>query len=652
MCGIAGLFSPEISPEERKQAVARMCAAMIHRGPDDFGIRDFGLACIGMRRLSIIDRSPQGGQPMPNEDQSKWVVQNGEIYNFQALRSELEAKGHTFRSRADTEVILHLYEEVGAACCERLRGMFGFALWNADRRELLLARDRLGIKPLYYAEVPGGWAFASEIGALLASGLVEAELDPAALDLYLAFGYSQPPRTLIKGIFALLPGHHAFIREGRIAVERWWDFPQAGSVSVAEDEIIPRLRAILEESVRLHRISDVPVGAFLSGGVDSTAVVGLMSRLLDEPVRTFSVGFDTGPRALDERSAARDAAREFGTAHTELVVGGADMAAELPNIVDHIDQPSFDAVNTYLVSKATKQGGCTVALSGLGGDEVFGGYRTFGLVPRWGRASRLWGCLPAALRRAIVEHGARFAGERNRQKVRRAQWVDSPESLYGLARLTLWPEERASLYAPDFLEHLRMQPQSTDAVEVLRSLVQPGDRPWRMVSLLEMQTFMSGRLLRDTDAMSMAHSLEVRVPLIDHEVVEFVCGLPGGWERRWGHPKRLLRSALADLLPATTASRKKQGFSLPLGTWMENELREVVDDTLAPESVRRRGIVSPGEVARLYEGFKRGIDHWSVVWQFVILELWMRRTLDVTPVTRPSSRHEPVFEAAQAERSP
>jgi len=630
-----------------------MCAAMVHRGPDDVGLMDFGAACIGMRRLSIIDRSPQGRQPMPNENQSKWVVLNGEIYNFQSLRSELEARGHTFRSRADTEVIPHLYEEFGAACCERLRGMFGFAVWDVDRQELLLARDRLGIKPLYYAKVPGGWAFASEVGALLASGLVEAKLDPVALDLYLALGYTQPPRTLVRGIFALLPGHRAFVRGDRFTVERWWDFPQAGSLSVREGEIIPHLRELLEDSVRLHRISDVPVGAFLSGGIDSTAVVGLMSRLLDEPVRTFSVGFDTPLKGFDERDYASEAARAFGTAHTEVVVRGSDVVKELPRLVEHLDQPSFDGANTYLVSQAAKRGGLTVALSGLGGDEVFGGYRTFGVIPRWSSASRRWGHLPLSVRRAIVATVARGAarmGEHNRQKVRRLQWVDSPERLYALARFTLWPEEQATLYSAEFCAHLGAGKDHEDAAAVLHSLVRPGDRPWRMVSLLEMQAYMGWRLLRDTDAMSMAHSLEVRVPLIDHEVVEFVCGLPAGWERRWGYPKRLLTTALADLLPATIVARKKQGFAFPMAKWIENELREVVADTLSPDSVRRRGIFSPDEVGRLYRGFGDGIYDWSVIWQLVILELWMRRVLDSAPVTRPSSSPEPVCEAAQAPR--
>jgi asparagine synthase (glutamine-hydrolysing) len=639
MCGISGVVSVEISRRERMGAVERMCAAMIHRGPDDSGLRDFGVACIGMRRLSIIDCSVQGRQPMPDENHSKWVVLNGEIYNFQALRSELEARNHTFRSRADTEVIPHLYEELGVACCERLRGMFGLAVWDVDRQELLLARDRLGIKPLYYAEVPGGWAFASEVGALLESGLIEAELDPVALDLYLTFGYTQPPRTLVKGISALPPGHRAVIGGGRIVVERWWDFPQPGSLSLKEQDIIPHLRALLEDTVRLHQISDVPIGAFLSGGVDSTAVVGLMSRLLDEPVRTFSVGFDAAPQGLDERTPAREAARAFGTAHTEVVVGGRDVREQLPRIVEHLDQPSFDGVNTYLVSRAAKRGGLTVALSGLGGDEVFGGYRTFGIVPRWERASRLWARLPSSLRRAImapVARGAALTGKRSVQTIRRMQWVDSPEALFGLARFTLWPEEQAPLYSPGFSEHLRAKNDHNGAAEVLRSLVRPGDRPWRMVSLLEMQAYMGWRLLRDTDAMSMAHSLEVRVPLVDHELVEFVCGLPAGWERRRGYPKRLLTSALADVLPATTVSRKKQGFALPMATWMENELREVVADALAPHSVRSRGLFSPDEISRLYQGFRDGIYDHSVVWQLVILELWMREVLDKPRLSRPA----------------
>lgn len=606
---------------------------MVHRGPDDIGIRDFGAAgcCIGMRRLSIIDRSVQGRQPMSNEDGTKWVVLNGEIYNFQPLRSELEARGHIFRSRTDTEVIPHLYEELGANCCERLRGMFGFAIWDARRRELVLARDRLGIKPLYYSAIPGGVVFASEVGAVLASGLIERELDLRALDHYLTFGYTLPPRTLAKGVFALPAGHRAFIRHGRITVEQWWTFPEAGSVRIGAEEIIPQLRGLLEQSIRLHRISDVPVGAFLSGGIDSTAVVGLMSRLLDEPVRTFSVGFQTAPKGYDERTYAAEAAQAFGSDHTEVVVGARDVLEELPRIVERIDQPSADGVNTYLVSRAAKRGGVTVALSGLGGDEVFGGYGTFRAIPRWGGVAHLWGQLPSSLRReiaAILGYLAAFAGDRNRQKAGRLQWVDSSAGLYALARFALWPEEQASLYSAGVRAYLETASDHDNAMGMLRSLIRSGDRPWRMVSLLEMQTYMGWRLLRDTDAMSMAHSLEVRVPFVDHEVVEFVCGLPPGWERRWGHPKRLLTSALRDVLPQRIVARRKQGFAFPMAQWMEQELRPVVDDALSPDSIRRRGLFSAAQIGRLRAGFRKGIYDGSVLWELVILELWMRAWLD------------------------
>jgi asparagine synthase (glutamine-hydrolysing) len=633
MCGICGIVSAKILHQTRISVIESMCAAMVHRGPDDIGIRDFGAGgcCIGMRRLSIIDRSVQGRQPMANEDGTKWVVLNGEIYNFRLLRSELEAKGHSFRSRTDTEVIPHLYQEVGANGCERLRGMFGFAVWNARRRELVLARDRLGIKPLYYAAIPGGIVFASEIGALLASGLIERELDLGALDHYLALGYAVPPRTLAKGVLALPAGHRAFVRDGRVDVEQWWTFPEAGSVRIGPEEIIPQLRGLLEESIRLHRISDVPVGAFLSGGIDSTAVVGLMSNLLDEPVRTFSVGFQTAPMGFDERTYTAEAAQAFGPDHTEVVVGARDVLEELPRMVEHIDQPSADGVNTYLVSRAAKRGGLTVALSGLGGDEVFGGYGTFRAIPRWGGVAHLWGRLPCSVRRetaSMLGYVAAFAGDRNRQKAGRLWWVDSSAGLYALARFALWPEEQASLYSAGVRAYLETAGDHDNAMGVLRSLIRPGDRPWRMVSLLEMQTYMGWRLLRDTDAMSMAHSLEVRVPFVDHEVVEFVCGLPPGWERRWGHPKRLLTSALRDPLPQRIVARKRQGFAFPMAQWIEQELRPVVDEALSPDSIRRRGLFSTAEIGRLRAGFRKGIYESSVLWKLVILELWMRARLD------------------------
>ncbi|MBI3126039.1 MAG: asparagine synthase (glutamine-hydrolyzing) [Candidatus Tectomicrobia bacterium] len=630
MCGIAGIITEKLSPWARREAVERMCAAMVHRGPDDAGVEEFSSACLGMRRLNIIDTSARGRQPMPNEDKSVWVVLNGEIYNFQFLRSELEGRGHVFRSGADTEVILHLYEEMGEGLCRHLRGMFGFAVWDGPCRRMLFARDRLGIKPFYYAEVPGGWVFASEVGALTASGLVGTEPDYAALDHYLSFGYVPPPRTALRGVHVLPPGHLARIRNGRFSVEQWWDFPEAGEGPDPADDTPARLRSVLEESVRLHRISDVPLGAFLSGGIDSTALVGLMARMTERPVRTFSVGFSDAPEGFDERSYAREAAAAFGAEHTEVVMNGAVVREELPRIIRHLDQPSFDGVNTYLVSRAAREGGVTVALSGLGGDEVFGGYDTYQMIPRWASAARMWGRIPLALRRALgralgggVANGVSATSARAR-KLGRLPWVDSPLGLYALARLTLWPAEKAALYGEDGRSPLAEASGADSVLDLLPALARGGGRPWTMVSRLEMQIYMCWRLLRDTDAMSMAHSLEVRVPLIDHEVVEFVCSLPAGWERRWGHPKRLLTEALSDLLPPRIVSRTKQGFAFPMEKWMKAELREVVEDALSVQSVRRRGFFSPLKVRALYEGFLRGEYEYPVIWQFVVLELWLR----------------------------
>lgn len=634
MCGICGVISERLSPMERKEAVTRMCDAMHHRGPDDFGASDFDSVCLGMRRLRIIDTSAQGSQPMHNEDGSVWVVFNGEIYNFRSLRAELARRGHQFQSKSDTEVLLHLYEEHEAECCKRLRGMFAFAIWDERRKQLLLGRDRLGIKPLYYAQLGDGWIFGSELRALLASNLLDSTLDLPALDAFLAFGYVPPPRTLVRGVKVLPPGHLMRIQGVHCTLERWWDFPEPGSRSCPDSEVVPRLRELLEESIQLHQISDVPLGAFLSGGVDSSAVVGLMSRLSNGPIRTFSIGFEDAPAGYDEREIARETARLFGTDHAEVVVKGSTVRDELERMMASIDQPSFDGLNTFLISQAAKEGGLTVSLSGLGGDEIFGGYDTYRVIPRWGKITQWWARIPEALRSTIAKGTmAAFGGngissaERSR-KFKRLCWVDSPVGLYALARLNLWPQERDSLYADHVLAEVRGDPERIDVMGLLSSLAPASASSWRMVSLLEMQAYMGWRLLRDTDTMSMAHSLEIRVPLIDHEVVEFVCGLRVGWEKRWGHPKRLLTQSLEDILPAALLNRKKQGFAFPMEKWMNEDLREIIEEALSPASVRKRGLFSPPQIERLYRDFQAKRVGYPAIWQFVVLELWMREVLD------------------------
>ena len=552
----------------------RMCDAMTHRGPDDVGFWRFGATCIGVRRLSVIDPSSAAKQPMTNDDGTICVAFNGEIYNFRRLREALASGGHAFRSRSDTEVLLRLYEKEGDKCARFLRGMFAFAIVDVGRRVLLLTRDRLGIKPLYYAPIAGGWAFASELGALVRSGVIRPELDLNSLDFSLSLGFVPGPRTLLKGVKALPPGHRIRITEREASIERWWEMPAAGTTHCADGEIVSQLRCLLEESVELHMISDVPLGVFLSGGMDSSAIVGLMSHQADKPVRTYSVGFDDAPERYDERRYARTAAQSFSTCHTEFVLKGSKLVEELPRIVRHLDQPSFDGVNTYLVSQVAKQNGVTVALSGLGADELFGGYDSFRLIPPCWRMSTTWGKLPLTARKTLVAlasvmlHRSPNMPLERIEKFRRLQWVNSPLGLYALARFLLWPEEKRALYSSQFQAHFRERKADKDILAMLDSLIRVGERPWSVLSELEMQVYMGWRTLRDTDTMSMAHSLEVRVPFVDHHVVEFVYGLPPGWERRWGHPKRLLEASLRDVIPSGISGRKKQGFALPMAKWM------------------------------------------------------------------------------------
>jgi asparagine synthase (glutamine-hydrolysing) len=581
-----------------------------------------------MRRLSIIDLSANGEQPMSNEDGTIWIVYNGEIYNFQELRQWLVTCGHTFRSHTDTEVVIHLYEELGAECIHKLRGMFAFAIYDLPRRELFLARDRLGIKPLYYAGSPDEFfIFGSELKALLASSLLRPEVDLEALDQYLTFGSVPAPKTLLKGIQALPPGHAIRIKNNNTTVYRYWDLPPEGSTQCPDDEVIPNIRRLLDESIRLHQISDAPLGAFLSGGIDSTVVVGAMSQALDVPVNTFSIGFRDAPSRFQELNYARLAAAKFNTTHTEVLISGRDVLDELDRAIWYLDQPSYDGINSYFVSRAAHQGGLKVALSGLGGDEIFGGYGTYDFIPRWGAASQVWGQVPFALRslvgRAIgVISNARPTGGR-RHKLERLRYVDSPVTLYALTRVLLWSAERTRLYADG------AQRNSNGKVDkLLAEYIEPGGSLWHMVTQLETRAYMGHRLLRDTDAMSMAHSLEVRVPLIDHELVEFVVGLPERWHRNNGQPKRLLTEAMADILPQEIVSRPKHGFEFPMDHWMRNELRPIIEETFSSASVKRRGLFDPVRLQELYQSFIQGRQDYPTIWQFVVLELWLRKYLD------------------------
>lgn len=602
------------------------CDAMFHRGPDDGGVEDFGTLSLGMRRLSIIDTSEAGHQPMCNEDGTVWLVANGEIYNFRELRSELVQRGHRFRSHTDVEVILHLYEEEGIECVKHLRGMFAFALWDQRSRELWVARDRLGIKPLYYVHHNGLLFFASELKGLLAGGCLSPKLDYQALDLFVAYGYVPSPFTILQSVRSLPAGHYGRLTNTEWSLQCYWTLPEAGATTWNEDEVLTNTRSLLEEAVACHQISDVPIGAFLSGGIDSTALVGLMVNK-GVKVKTFTIGFQEGPSILNERTAARDTAQVFETDHSEFVISGKEIREELDCIVWAIDQPSFDGVNTYLISKMAKQGGLTVALSGLGGDELFGGYGTFRVIPQWGSKIGILSALPSSIQLGLRKMvSAAFPSSLRKTKLLRLGQVHNAIDLYGAIRLSLWKQERDPLYS-DNVECSMAGGMDDPALSLLNEYSR-NEPDWEMVRHLELVNYVGWRLLRDTDATSMAHSLEVRVPFLDHQLLEAIAGLPSSTWKRWGHPKRLLTACLEDILPPHVLNRPKQGFQFPMGVWLSQELREIVDDVFSIESIRRRGVFSEIGMKDLYLAYQNGSYPYEVIWQFVILELWLRKVFD------------------------
>jgi len=628
MCGICGIINSSLPESNNIEIVKRMCDSMIHRGPDDYGYKCLGPHCLGMRRLSIIDTSPQGHQPMPNEDETIWLICNGEIYNFKEKRNWLEKKGHRFRSKTDVEVILHLYEEFGVEHLNHLRGMFTFALWDTRKDEFFLVRDRLGIKLVYFLECNDNLIFASELRSLISSRMFQPEIDLRSLDLYLSFGYVPQPKTLLRGVRVLQAGHALHMKGKNVTIFKYWDFPKPGSNKVPGREIIPMARQLLKETIAIHQISDVPLGAFLSGGIDSTAIVGLMSSLADEPVRTFSVGFCDVPSRYNELDIARKTAQRFATKHTEVIVSGQDVLNRINEIISHMDHPSFDGINSYFVSMAAKAGGVTVALSGLGGDELFGGYGSFNVIARWFKAIKLWGLTPFSLRKLFIKMISRQAipglTKGRYRKINCLPWVDSPIGLYCVARLLLWPEEKMRLYSPEIYHFLNNTQDNQKIVSLLEEYVRFDSNPWHMVSRLEMTIYMIWRLLRDTDVMSTAHSLEVRVPFVDHKLVEFMCGLPVGWVKRWGVSKKILVESLGDLLPKEVVDQPKHGFEFPMKQWMTNELRYVVEDTLSEDSIKKRGLFNHKNILDLYHQFLRDECSYPIIWQFVVLELWIR----------------------------
>ncbi len=631
MCGIAGFVDragpSEAQPDDVQALVKSMCQVIRHRGPDDSGTYVGDGAALGMRRLSLID-VVAGHQPMANEDGTLRVVFNGEIYNFRELRADLQARGHEFSTSSDTEVIVHAYEEWGEQAFRRLRGMFAIALWDARDRVLLLVRDRVGIKPLYYTESARRLVFGSEIKSLLASGELEPELDPAGLDHYLSYLYTPPDGSIFKGVRKLPPGHMLRWHADRFEVLPYWNLPADEFFSGSEDDAAAMLRAVLADAVSSHMISDVPVGAFLSGGMDSSLVVGLMAEASSRPVRTFSIGFDE-PQ-FDELDAARLVARHFNTEHHEFVVRP-DAIGIVEALIEHFDEPFGDAsaIPTWYVSEMARRH-VTVTLSGDGGDELFGGYdrylphprieafdRWTGSAGRW-VAGKTWPLVPRGRRgRNFLRHVALD---------RRGRYADSVAYFR--------PDEKAALLTPEM--KARVPIGLAEA-----SLIHRFDRferlDWRSQMMrVDFETYLPEDVLTKVDRMSMAHSIESRVPLLDQAVVRFAHSLPAHMKIRGHDRKHILKRAAASILPLEVLTKPKQGFGVPIGIWFRSGLREAVADVLQSPLARQRGYFDPRYVDTLIREHVSGVrQHTLRLWQLLIFELWHRRYLDGhVPATR------------------
>jgi len=657
MCGICGIWNRGDAP----QRVAAMVEAMHHRGPDGRGAYHDSAVALGMTRLAIIDPGAGGRQPMSNAEGTVQLIYNGELYNHQDERRLLEGKGHTFSSRSDTEVVLRLYEHYGDDFLLRVRGIFALAVYDrrggSGRERLLLARDHLGVKPLLYTRVGGALLFASEMKALLASGLVAREIDPVALRHLLTFGSVTQPRTIVRGVRMLPPAHCMTVERGGEKIRRYWSLQTGragGGRGRSYEESVAELGVVLEEAVRSQLVSDVPVGAFLSGGLDSSLLVALMARAGVGRVKTFSVGYEAESRHLDESGEAERTASFLGTDHTRVLVRGADVRESIGHIARSLDQPSVDGVNSYFVSRAARRA-VTVAVAGTGSDEIFAGYYWFTDMVREVRRRRAapWKSAAQTLFATLARHpdldpltwtrGGDWLWQLRRSAGFRTRYTTKFHSFGPLAAARLLsPALRGAAEAGRSPHYdLRAADELADASTVER------------LTGLCLRGYMSNQLLRDLDAVSMAHSLEVRVPYLDPRVVDAALSLPesakvdgheqminaGQGSYRQAGTKRILMDVARPLLPKDFDMVPKRGFVMPFDAWLRGPLREVFEDALGDERVRRRGLLDAREVSAVRRRFIEGRDDrvlgWMGPWLLIVLELWCREVLEGTAVAAP-----------------
>ena len=626
MCGIVGIVRNDKSDVDQT-LLARMCAAIKHRGPDDDGFYFNGAVGLGMRRLAIIDLK-SGQQPIHNQDRTAWIVFNGEIYNYRELRDQLEKLGHSFYTNSDTEAIVHAYDQFGADCPKHLRGMFAFAIWDERSQELFIARDRVGKKPLLYAQVNGQFVFGSEFSALLQHPDIPKDVDFEALNHYLSFMCVPAPLTAYQAIRKLEPGHSLRYRKGDIKIERYWQPDFSKKLDISEQEAGERTIEILREAVKVRLMSEVPLGAFLSGGIDSSAVVALMAEESDTPVKTFSIGFEE--QDFSELHHARRVAEHVGADHQEFIVRP-DALEVLPILVEHYGEPYADssAIPTYYVARETRKH-VTVALNGDGGDESFAGYERYAAM----RLAERYHRIPAVLRESVVRQAIELmpSSETKRSRIRDVKRFIQSASLPKVERYLRWvsvfdTQAKQDLYTENFTR----QTQGDSAAALLD--------PWfarangsgivDAALLTDIMTYLPNDLLVKVDIATMANSLEARSPFLDHHVIEFAASLPEKYKMRGLTSKYLLKRILRKLLPAENLGRRKMGFGVPIGHWFRGQLQPFLRETLLAETSLNRGLFRPEAVKRLVELHTRGErDYSHQLWTLLMLELWFQRFID------------------------
>jgi asparagine synthase (glutamine-hydrolysing) len=635
MCGICGKFFFDREASVPEVLVKDMADAIAHRGPDDEGFYISGQIGLGFRRLSIIDLSG-GHQPLSNEDGTIWVVFNGEIYNYQIIRRELIAKGHTFKTKSDTEVIVHLYEEYGTDCVQHLRGMFAFAIWDARERALFLARDRIGIKPLYYFAGKKFLAFGSELKAILADPAIPRDVDPGLIDRFLTYYYMPGGQTLLRNLFKLEPGHTLLAKNGKFEVRRYWDLNFSDSdLQQSAHDLEEQLVELLDETVQLHMISDVPVGFLLSGGLDSTAMLSFATQKTDKAISTFTVGFSSDG-VVDERPFARLAAERYGSKHYELSISSADFAAFLPSYVWHMEEPVCEppAIALYYISKLASQH-VKVLVSGEGGDEAFAGYENYRNIFWFEKIKTTLGPLQRPMGLGMSLLGRRL---RSRVLTKYGARMGVPFEEYYLSRTSspfeFFSRERLNLYSEAMAEHI----DADRSVMVTRQYMSRAANYSLLNKMLyvDTNTWLPDDLLIKADKMTMANSVELRVPLLDHKVLEFAARLPRNQKiRRWTM-KYLAKKALRRHVPEAILGRRKAGFPVPYREWLRTSLRDWASDILLDHRTLSRGYFQKHMVEELIKLNLNGGDYSKELFSLVVLELWHRTFADHDSVTIPA----------------